>query len=117
MRRMADTASEMQRLIDALEAKEKRGRRNAALYIVLPIVAGLTLTFWTAWQARTLRSNETELASLKNEIDEQKRAAGEARNQLAKTRAAIEYVRLGINSFQAGDFSAAVDAYESGHRT
>jgi len=109
---MADTAIEIQRLIDALEAKEKKGRRNAALYFTLALAFGLTLTFWTAWQARTLKANQEESMSLKKEIDQQKQEAEDARNQLAKTRSAIEYVRFGIDNFQAGDFSAAVDAYD-----
>lgn len=112
MRWMADTTRDIHSLLDALEAKERRRRRNALLYLGLPLIAGLTLTFWTAWQARTLRANERDLASQKLKIDEQKKALEDARNQLRKTRAAIEYVRFGINSFQAGDYSDAIRAYD-----
>jgi tetratricopeptide (TPR) repeat protein len=109
---MVDTAQDIQQLVDALEAKERRGRRNAMLYLGLPLIAGLALTFWTAWQARTLRENEKKLVSLQEEIKNQKTALEDATAQLRKTRSAIEYVRFGINSFQAGNFSAAVRAYD-----
>lgn len=109
---MAKTTTDVQTLLEALDAKERKRRRNAFLYLGLPLVAGLTLTFWTARQALTLRRNGTELSELKQQIDEQKRSLEEAKSQLKNTRSAIEYIRFGINSFQAGNFSAAVSAYD-----
>jgi cytochrome c-type biogenesis protein CcmH/NrfG len=83
-------------------------RLLAALQIPLALVALGIFTF-ISFRIKPLIDKEQEL---QNKIDEQKHALEDARNQLAKTRSAIEYVRFGINSFQAGNFSEAVRAYD-----
>lgn len=83
-------------------------RLLAALQIPLALVALGIFTF-VSFRIKPLIYKEQEL---QNRIDEQKHALEDARNQLAKTRSAIEYVRLGVNSFQAGNFSEAVRAYD-----
>jgi len=116
---MEQINKDMQGLLKMLDAKEKKRRRNAILYLFLPILAAIALTFWSARQAyilkikareslsldQKLQSSEKELSSLQNEIYK-------VRTQLKNTRGAIEFIGIGINSFQMKNYPDAIHAYD-----
>jgi tetratricopeptide (TPR) repeat protein len=95
---MEETMKDIQSLLDMLAVKEKKRRRNALLYLALPLLAGLALSFWTAHQAQQLRS-------LQRQIDD-------VRTQLKRSRAASEYIRIGIDNYHARKYADAVAAYD-----
>ena len=95
---MEQEARDIEGLVDRLAAKEKSRRRNALIYLGLPLLAGVTLTIWTVHQAQVLKLQNQALDSL--------------RTQFQKTKEAGDQITWGTNLARKGELSEAIAAYD-----
>jgi tetratricopeptide (TPR) repeat protein len=109
---VGEKAKEIEALLTRLEQKEKAQRRNALIYVGLPLVVGLALTVWAFWQGRNLRMLAQESQTTLQALTTQKQELESAKAQLSKMSAANEQIRLGVSSFYSKDYTAAIAAYD-----
>jgi tetratricopeptide (TPR) repeat protein len=109
---VGEKAKEIEALLTRLEQKEKTQRRNALMYVGLPLVVGLALTVWAFWQGRNLRLLSQETQTTLQALTTQKQELESAKAQLSRTNAANEQIRIGVSSFYSKDYTAAIAAYD-----
>ncbi|MCK4224490.1 MAG: tetratricopeptide repeat protein [candidate division Zixibacteria bacterium] len=109
---MEKVTEDIKALLDKLEVKEKKRRRNAMLYFGLPLLAGVALTIWTVWQAQTLKIRTQDLQLLEHKIDDKQRELDFLRTQLQRTKDAGDHVSMGIWFARKGKYSDAIAAYD-----
>jgi tetratricopeptide (TPR) repeat protein len=102
---MEERINDMDALVDKLAAKEKKRRRNALFYLALPILAGVVLIFWTGWQAETIDTQKEVVQVLED-------STTNLQVQLVQTRQATEFIKTGLASYYAGNYSAAIKQYD-----
>jgi tetratricopeptide (TPR) repeat protein len=105
MMSMEERLNDMDALVDKLAAKEKKRRRNALFYLALPILAGVVLIFWTGWQAETIDTQKEVVQVLED-------STTNLQVQLVQTRQATEFIKTGLASYYAGNYSAAIRQYD-----
>ena len=91
---MEERMQDMDALVDKLTAKEKKRRRNALLYLGLPILAGVVLIFWTGRQAEEIQGLGDSTTTLQV--------------QLVQTREATKHILDGLVSYHGGNYTAAI---------
>ncbi len=96
---MADTSEQIQTLLQKLDAKEKKERRNAFFYLGLPLLAGLTLSFWTARQAKELQQLQKEKASVTEQIESGKKTVDVLRQQIESYSSTLKELNHQITAF------------------
>jgi tetratricopeptide (TPR) repeat protein len=109
---VGEKAKEIEALLARLEQKEKTQRRNALIYVGLPLLVGLALTVWAFWQGRNLRLLTQETQTTLQGLTTQKQELEAAKAQLSRMNAANEQIRLGVSSFYSKDYTAAIAAYD-----
>jgi tetratricopeptide (TPR) repeat protein len=102
---MEERFKDMDALVDKLAAKEKKHRRNALFYLALPVLAGVVLIFWTGWQAETIDTQKEVVQVLED-------STTNLQVQLVQTRQATEFIKTGLASYYAGNYSAAIRQYD-----
>jgi tetratricopeptide (TPR) repeat protein len=107
-----EKSKEIGALLQRLDDKEKTQRRNALIYVGLPLIVGLALTVWTFWQAQNLKTVTQELQSAQQSIAIQKQEFESAKAQLSRVNAASEQIRLGVSQFYSKNYTAAIAAYD-----
>ena len=107
-----EKAREIEALLKRLEEKEKSQRRNALIYVGLPLIVGLALTVWTFWQAQNLKLITQTLQSAQQAAMTQKMELESARAQLSRVNAAGNQIRRGVSQFYSKNYSAAIAAYD-----
>jgi tetratricopeptide (TPR) repeat protein len=107
-----EKSKEIEALIARLEQKEKSQRRNALIYVGIPLLVGLALTVWAFWQGRNLRLLAQESQTTLQGLTAQKQELESAKAQLSRMNAANEQIRLGVSSFYSKDYTAAIAAYD-----
>jgi tetratricopeptide (TPR) repeat protein len=105
-------ARELEALVQRLEEKEKAQRRNALIYVGLPLIVGLALTVFAFWQAQNLKLITQTLESSQQEVVTQKQGLESAKAQLSRVNAANDQIRLGVSQFYSKNYSAAIAAYD-----
>ena len=105
-------AKELDALVQRLEEKEKAQRRNALIYVGLPLIVGLALTVFAFWQAQNLKLITQTLQSSQQAVVAQKQELESAKAQLSRVNAASDQIRLGVSQFYSKDYSAAIAAYD-----
>lgn len=96
---MEERIKDMDALVDKLTTKEKKRRRYALIYLGLPVLAGLALTFLTGWQTKDLRTLRDSTSTLQIQLVQ-------ARDAAAQLPAALD---LGYK----GDYSAALQQLDT----
>jgi tetratricopeptide (TPR) repeat protein len=109
---MTRPSEDIQRLLDLLDAKEKKRRRNTFLYLGLPLLAGVLLTLWTAQQARALNKQRRELNIKSQELQKLKQEIDALNNQLNKTREQSDVMRQGLIDLQSRNYSDAIREFD-----
>jgi tetratricopeptide (TPR) repeat protein len=105
-------ARELDALVQRLEEKEKAQRRNALIYVGLPLIVGLALTVFAFWQAQNLKLITQTLQSAQQAAMTQKMELESAKAQLSRLNAASNQIRLGVSQFYSKNYSAAIAAYD-----
>ena len=96
---MEERMQDMDALVDKLTTKEKKRRRYALLYLGLPVLAGLALTFLTARQTIDLRTLGDSTSTLQVQLVK-------ARDAAARLPAALDFAHK-------GDYSAAIEQLDT----
>lgn len=96
---MEERIKDMDALVDKLTTKEKKRRRYALLYLGLPVLAGLALTFLTARQTIDLRTLGDSTSTLQI--------------QLVKARDAAALLPAALDLGYKGDYSAAIEQLDT----
>jgi tetratricopeptide (TPR) repeat protein len=99
-------------MLEKLESGQKKRRLYSLLYIGLPLIVGLVLSYWTVKQAQDLNIKTEQSQTLEYEIRTQKQMLELVRNQLQRTREASEHIRIGVNYFHDNNYKAAIRAYD-----
>jgi tetratricopeptide (TPR) repeat protein len=99
-------------MLKKLESGQKKRRLYSLLYIGLPLIVGLVLSYWTVKQAQDLKIKNEQSQTLEKEIRIQKQTLDGVRNQLQRTREASEHIRIGVNYFHDNNYKAAIRAYD-----
>ncbi len=104
--------NDMDVMLERLESGQKKRRLYSLLYIGLPLIVGLALSYWTVKQAQDLNIKTEQSQTLEKEIHVQKQTLDSVRNQLQRTREASEHIRIGVNYFHDNNYKAAIRAYD-----
>jgi tetratricopeptide (TPR) repeat protein len=102
---MEDKDQNMEVFVGKLAEKEKKRRRRAYLFLAVPVLVGVFLIFWTGWQADTLQTKTVELAQAQSQ-------SLDLQVEVYQARQATEYIRQGLASYYAGNYSGAGQLYD-----
>jgi predicted negative regulator of RcsB-dependent stress response len=96
---MEGRTQDMEGLVDRLTAKDKKRRRYALLYLGLPVLAGLALTFLTGRQTTELRTLGDSTSTLQT--------------QLVQSREASSRLPAALDLAHKGNYSAALEQLDT----
>jgi tetratricopeptide (TPR) repeat protein len=102
-------------LLEKFEAERRKRIKRYILFLLIPVLFTICLVAYSIYlgvQTENLKTKTEELQPLRHVFEEQKKTLDDVRTQLTRTRAAAEYIRIGVNNFHAKNFAAAVRAYD-----
>lgn len=116
--------AKLKSLVRDAEERERKARKRAAIYSVVPIVLAGLLIWFTGWRIKQTQEKVSALneeaeryrrdtADLKGRVDRLSTELGETRKQLRGAREATDYVKQGIVLYHNGRYTEAVEAYNN----
>lgn len=112
----------LESLLHQAEERERRSRKRALIYSLIPIALALLLILFTGWQIKRAQQNvaalneegeryRKETAELQSRLEEMNKSLQDVTKQLRASREAVAFVTTGINLYHAHRYDAAVTAY------
>jgi tetratricopeptide (TPR) repeat protein len=119
---MQRVEEKLESLLHHAEERERRARKRAIIYSLIPIALALLLILFTSWRIKQTQRNvavlneeaeryRAETVELQGRLEEMNNSLQIANKQLHSTREAIAFVTDGINLYHERRYDDAVMAY------
>lgn len=104
-------------IAESFRSEEARLRRLTVWLTLLPIAAGACIIAISVWAVRSTRAElsraQDGLIILSSEFEKKQTELQATRTSLSDAREAAEDIRHGINHYQRGEYSAAINDYRT----
>jgi tetratricopeptide (TPR) repeat protein len=112
----------LESLLHRAEERERRARKRAIIYSLIPIALALLLILFTSWRIKQAQRNvavlnkeaeryRAEAVELQGRLEEMEKSLRNVTKQLHSSREAVAFVTDGINLYHGRRYDEAVMAY------
>jgi tetratricopeptide (TPR) repeat protein len=112
----------LESLLHRAEERERRARKRAIIYSLIPIALALLLILFTSWRIKQAQRNvavlnkeaerySAEAVELQGRLEEMEKSLRNVTKQLHSSREAVAFVTDGINLYHGRRYDEAVMAY------